>query len=65
MAGFPSTLEGHRSVISKFRRKDGLSSFKKAVLALPRVKRTDAHVVLNTCKEDFRYLFYGLNLDPS
>ena len=52
-------------VISKFRRKDELSSFTKAVLALPRVRRTNTHGVLNTCKADFRYPFYGLNLDPS
>ncbi len=52
-------------VISKFRRMDELSSFTKAVLALPHVKRTNTHVVLNTCKEDFRFPFYGLNLDPS
>jgi hypothetical protein len=52
-------------VISKFRRKDDLSSFTKAVLALPRVRRTNTHVVLNTCKEDFRHPFYGLNLEPS
>ncbi len=44
-------------VISKFGRKDELSSFTKAVLALPHVKRTNTHVVLNTCKEDFRYPF--------
>ena len=52
-------------IISKFRRKDELSSFTKAVRALPHVKRTNTHVVLNICKEDFRYPFYGLNLDPS
>jgi len=53
------------TVISKFRRKDDLSGFTKAVLALPHVERTNTHVVLNTCKEDFRHPCYGLNLDTS
>ena len=52
-------------VISEFRRKDELSGFTKAVLALPHVERTNTQVVPNTCKEDFRYSFYGLNVEPS
>jgi transcription initiation factor TFIID TATA-box-binding protein len=53
------------TAFQKFRREDGLSSFTKAVLALPRFKRTNAHVVLNTCKEDSATTFFGLNLDSS
>ncbi|MDG6928771.1 MAG: Lrp/AsnC family transcriptional regulator [Nitrososphaerota archaeon] len=41
-------------VISKFRTRDELSSFTKELLAVPHVERTNTHVVLNTCKEDFR-----------
>ena len=41
-------------VISKFRNREEVSRFTKAVLALPHVERTNTHVVLNTCKEDFR-----------
>lgn len=42
-------------VISKFRNREEVSNFTKAILALPHVERTNTHVVLNTCKEDFRY----------
>jgi DNA-binding Lrp family transcriptional regulator len=41
-------------VISKFKNRAELSNFTKALLALPYVERTNTHVVLNTCKEDFR-----------
>ena len=46
-------------VISKFKNREELSAFTKAVLALPHVERTNTHVVLNTPKEDFRYPLYG------
>ena len=42
-------------VISKFRNREELSTFTKALLALPHVERTNTHVVLNTCKEDLRF----------
>jgi DNA-binding Lrp family transcriptional regulator len=42
-------------VISKFTNREELSGFTKEVLAIPHVERTNTHIVLNTCKEDFRY----------
>jgi DNA-binding Lrp family transcriptional regulator len=42
-------------VISKFKRREEVSKFTKAILALPHLERTNTHIVLNTCKEDFRY----------
>ena len=45
------------------KRRTRLSSFTKVVLAL-HVRRTSTRFVLNTCKEDFRYPFYGSNLGP-
>ena len=46
-------------VISKFRNREELSNFTKALLALPYVERTNTHVVLNTCKEDLRFPLLG------
>jgi Lrp/AsnC family leucine-responsive transcriptional regulator len=46
-------------VISKFRSREELSTFTKAILALPFVERTNTHVVLNTCKEDLRFPLLG------
>jgi DNA-binding Lrp family transcriptional regulator len=46
-------------VISKFRNREELSTFTKALLALPHVERTNTHVVLNTCKEDLRYPLFA------
>jgi len=43
-------------VIAKFRNRDDLSKFTKALLAMPFVERTNTHVVLTTVKEDFRLL---------
>ena len=43
-------------VIGKFRNRDDLSKFTKALLAMPFVERTNTHVVLTTVKEDFRLL---------
>ena len=42
-------------VVSKFKGREEVSKFTKAILALPHVERTNTHIVLNTCKEDFRY----------
>lgn len=42
-------------VISKFRNREELSAYTKALLALPHVERTNTHIVLNTCKEDLRF----------
>jgi len=42
-------------VISKFKSRDEVSSFAKELLAILHVERTNTHMVLNTCKEDFRY----------
>lgn len=43
-------------VIAKFRSRDDLSKFTKALLAMPFVERTNTHMVLTTVKEDFRLL---------
>ena len=43
-------------VIAKFRSREELSKFTKAVLAMPFVDRTNTHLVLTTIKEDFRLL---------
>jgi DNA-binding Lrp family transcriptional regulator len=47
-------------VICKFRNREELSTFTKELLALPHVERTNTHVVLNTCKEDFRFPLIGV-----
>jgi len=41
-------------IIAKFRSREELSDFTKALLAMPFVERTNTHVVLTTVKEDFR-----------
>ena len=41
-------------VIAKFKERSGLSRFVKGLAAIPNVKNTITHVVLNTTKEDFR-----------
>ena len=41
-------------VVAKFRNREELSRFTKAVLALPFVDRANTHLVLTTVKEDFR-----------
>ena len=56
-AVYDVTGEEDSIVISKFRTREELSDFTKAVLALPHVERTNTHVVLNTTKEDFRSPF--------
>jgi|ERR1700733_11006387 len=56
-AVYDVTGEEDSIVISKFKNREELSIFTKAVLALPHVERTNTHVVLNTTKEDFRGLF--------
>jgi DNA-binding Lrp family transcriptional regulator len=56
-AVYDVTGEEDSIVISKFKNREELSMFTKAVLALPHVERTNTHVVLNTTKEDFRGLF--------
>jgi len=43
-------------VIAKFKSRDDLSKFTKALLAMPFVERTNTHIVLTTVKEDFRLL---------
>lgn len=43
-------------VIAKFKSREELSNFTKAVLAIPHVERTNTHLVLNTIKEDFKLL---------
>jgi DNA-binding Lrp family transcriptional regulator len=43
-------------VIAKFRTREELSKFTKAMLAMPFVDRTNTHLVLTTVKEDFRLL---------
>ncbi len=41
-------------IIAKFRSREELSDFTKALLAMPFVERTNTHIVLTTVKEDFR-----------
>ncbi|MCA9827006.1 MAG: Lrp/AsnC family transcriptional regulator [Nitrosopumilus sp.] len=41
-------------VIAKFKGRDELSRFVKALAVIPNVENTITHVVLNTTKEDFR-----------
>ncbi|MFH1327284.1 MAG: Lrp/AsnC family transcriptional regulator [Candidatus Bathyarchaeota archaeon] len=41
-------------VIAKFKSREELSNFTKALLAIPYVERTNTHTVLTTIKEDFR-----------
>jgi DNA-binding Lrp family transcriptional regulator len=41
-------------VIAKFKSREDLSKFTKALLAMPFVERTNSHIVLTTVKEDFR-----------
>ena len=41
-------------IIAKFRSREDLSDFTKALLAMPFVERTNTHIVLTTVKEDFR-----------
>jgi DNA-binding Lrp family transcriptional regulator len=43
-------------VIAKFKSRDELSKFTKALLGMPFVERTNTHMVLTTVKEDFRLL---------
>lgn len=43
-------------VIGKFRNREELSKFTKAILAMPFVDRTNTHLVLTTVKEDFQLL---------
>jgi len=43
-------------VIAKFRSREEIGKFTKAVLAMPFVDRTNTHLVLTTIKEDFRLL---------
>jgi DNA-binding Lrp family transcriptional regulator len=42
--------------IAKFKNRQELSEFPKALLSMPDIERTNTHVVLNTVKEDFRML---------
>jgi len=41
-------------IIAKFRNRQELSEFPKALLGMPDIQRTNTHVVLNTIKEDYR-----------
>lgn len=43
-------------VIAKFKSREELSDFTKALLAMPFVERTNTHVVLTTVKEDYRLI---------
>ena len=43
-------------VIAKFKGREDLSKFTKALLAMPFVERMNTHIVLTTVKEDFRLL---------
>jgi DNA-binding Lrp family transcriptional regulator len=43
-------------VVAKFKNRQELSEFPKALLSMPDIERTNTHVVLNTVKEDFRML---------
>ncbi|MCX6642739.1 MAG: Lrp/AsnC family transcriptional regulator [Candidatus Bathyarchaeota archaeon] len=41
-------------IVAKFRNRQELSEFPKALLGMSDIQRTNTHVVLNTIKEDFR-----------
>ncbi|MDH5463566.1 MAG: Lrp/AsnC family transcriptional regulator [Nitrosopumilus sp.] len=41
-------------IVAKFKERDELSKFVKALAVIPNVENTITHVVLNTAKEDFR-----------
>jgi len=41
-------------IVAKFKERNELSKFVKALAAIPNVENTITHVVLNTAKEDFR-----------
>jgi hypothetical protein len=43
-------------VVAKFKNRQELSEFPKALLSMPDIESTNTHVVLNTVKEDFRML---------
>ncbi len=43
-------------IIAKFRNREELSKFTKALLGMPFVERTNTHIVLTTVKEDFRLI---------
>jgi DNA-binding Lrp family transcriptional regulator len=43
-------------VIAKFKNRQELSEFPKALLSMENIERTNTHIVLNTMKEDFRML---------
>ena len=53
-AVYDVTGEYDAVVVSKFRSREELSAFAKALLAMPFVERANTHVVLTTVKEDFR-----------
>src|SRR6266571_853999 len=54
--GFQLTALTEAMVIAKFKSREELSKFTKALLAMPFVERTNTHIVLTTVKEDFRLL---------
>jgi DNA-binding Lrp family transcriptional regulator len=43
-------------VVAKFKSRQELSEFPKALLSMPDIERTNTHIVLNTVKEDFRMI---------
>jgi len=43
-------------VVAKFKNRQELSEFPKALLSMPDIESTNTHVVLNTVKEDFRMI---------
>lgn len=53
-AVYDVTGETDSIAIAKFKTRQDLSEFPKALLSMPDIERTNTHVVLNTVKEDFR-----------
>ena len=53
-AVYDITGEIDSMVVAKFRNRQELSEFPKALLSMENIERTNTHVVLNTMKEDFR-----------
>lgn len=53
-AVYDITGEVDSIAVAKFRTRQELSEFPKALLSMPDIERTNTHVVLNTMKEDFR-----------
>jgi Lrp/AsnC family transcriptional regulator for asnA, asnC and gidA len=55
-AVYDITGDSDTLVIGKFKDRKSLSKFVKKVTSIPNVENTITHLVLNTVKEDFRFI---------